>query len=87
MIMEKFVCETNRTKLMGEIYGHLQDVKSKEIFIARSLYSLCNDNTYMDDMVKNMTISKVLLHEIAGHKNEKKVLFGAGIWGVYYSFV
>lgn len=77
--MDKFMNETDRTALLRDIYGHLQDDESRRIYAARSLYSLSDDKSFMDGMVADMAISKELRRWVHGKNN--LVLFGAGTWG------
>lgn len=79
--MEKFMYETETTNLLKEVYNHLQDEESQKIYAARSLFSLSDDNTYMNEIVKNMTVSKILAEQLDINKDKKWVLFGAGTWG------
>jgi FkbM family methyltransferase len=79
--MGNFFCENKRTSLLGDLYNHFQDETSKDLFKARLMCSFCDDNTYMDEMIKNMAMSKLLLQELDNHESMKKVLFGAGTWG------
>lgn len=79
--MDKFMCETETTNLLKEVYYHLQDEESRKIYAARSLFSLSDDNTYMNEIVKNMSVSKMLTEQLDKNKDKKMVLFGAGTWG------
>lgn len=79
--MKKFMYETGKTYLLKEVYSHLQDEESKKIYAARSLFSLSDDTTYMSEIVKNMTISEILVKKLNSNKGKKLVLFGAGTWG------
>ena len=79
--MDKFMYETSKTALLKEVYNHLEDEESQKIYVARSLFSLSDDNTYMTEIVRNMTLSKTLVEKLTLHKDRILVLFGAGTWG------
>ena len=79
--MEKFMFETKETEALKCIYDHMQDDESRQIYLARSCFSLSDDRKYMQCIIKNMVVSKVLYEGIAMHNKQKKVLFGAGTWG------
>lgn len=78
--MDKFLNETNETKALQKIYSHIQDEKSKEIYMSRSMYSLSDDRVYMKNIVRNCDMSKEIYNNI--NEKNKLVLFGAGTWGV-----
>ena len=77
--MDKFLNETNETKALQKIYSHIQDEKSKEIYMSRSMYSLSDDRVYMKNIVRNCDMSKEIYNNI--NEKNKLVLFGAGTWG------
>lgn len=79
--MDKFLNETNETKALQKIYSHIQDEKSKEIYMSRSMYSLSDDRVYMKNIVRNCDMSKEIYNNI--NEKNKLVLFGAGTWGGY----
>ena len=58
-----------------------EDETSKNIFLARSLYSITGDKKYFQDVVKNSVIGKELIQVAKNHSNMKLVMFGTGIWG------
>ena len=78
--MDKFLNETNETKALQKIYSHIQDEKSKEIYMSRSMYSLSDDRVYMKNIVRNCDMSKEIYNNI--NEKNKLVLFGAGTGGV-----
>ena len=84
--MDKFLNETNETKALQKIYSHIQDEKSKEIYMSRSMYSLSDDRVYMKNIVRNCDMSKEIYNNI--NEKNKLVLFGAGTWGgvLYHTF-
>ncbi len=62
------------------IYEKLMDDTSKEIFANRMMYSLTEDHKYIANVVKLTELGKEI-HEKLVSGNEKKIIFGAGIWG------
>ena len=62
--MDKFLNETNETKALQKIYSHIQDEKSKEIYMSRSMYSLSDDRVYMKNIVRNCDMSKEIYNNI-----------------------
>lgn len=62
---------------IAEIYNHLQDDESREIFRLRSLYSMTGDETYFDDYVKR---SQARIY-IESSSNQKAYIFGCGVHG------
>lgn len=58
-----------------------EDETSKNIFLARSLYSITGDKKYFQDVVRNSVIGKELIQVAKNHSNMKLVMFGTGIWG------
>ena len=83
--MDKFLNETNETKALQKIYSHIQDEKSKEIYMSRSMYSLSDDRVYMKNIVRNCDMSKEIYNNI--NEKNKLVLFGAGTWGECYNIL
>ncbi len=83
--MDKFLNETNETKALQKIYSHIQDEKSKEIYMSRSMYSLSDDRVYMKNIVRNCDMSKEIYNNI--NEKNKLVLFGAGTWGGGYNIL
>ena len=79
--MDKFLFETESSSLLGNIYNHLQDEESREIYKARSLFSLTDDKACLKTVVRQMTVAKSLLDELNRHSGQDLVLFGAGEWG------
>lgn len=79
--MDGFICETEETLEFKAVYDCLQDEKSKEIYIARSLYSLTNNVEYLRNIVRDMPIAKYMYEQLNKHANQEFVLFGAGKWG------
>jgi len=64
---------------LKEVYKHLQDDRSRKIYISRSSFSLSDEKNYLTDIVQEMSVSKELLSWI-GNK-DRLVLFGGGTWG------
>lgn len=67
------------------IYDHMQDIVSKEIFMDRLNYSLTQDICFLEKMI-NRTLRKkkgwnTFYQTLQQLKNEKLIIFGAGIWG------
>lgn len=79
--MEKFMYETDRERALRDVYDHLQDEESRRIYADRSLFSLSDDNTYMSEIIRNMTVAQTLREQLKIHKDKQLVLFGAGTWG------
>ena len=79
--MEKFMYETDRERALRDVYDHLQDEESRRIYADRSLFSLSDDNTYMSEIIRNMTVAQMLREQLKIHKDKQLVLFGAGTWG------
>ena len=64
----------------NNIYKHLADDVSKEIFQIRLMYSISKDNKYIADLIK--TIDKSVIRKLSQiNENEELVLFGAGFYG------
>lgn len=64
-------------KYISDIYNHLQDEESKEIFRKRSLFSLTGNIEYFMDYVKK-TPARQYLEKAS---NENAYIFGCGIYG------
>ena len=79
--MERFLNETEESLALKKVYEHLQDDESREIYLSRSLFSLTDDRNQMKSIIRNMVLSKVLLKELENHRDQRKILFGAGTWG------
>lgn len=62
------------------IYGHLEDNLSKDIFSDRLMYSLTGDYKYIMELVCRTAKGKEI-HTQLIDSSKKKVIFGAGIWG------
>lgn len=62
------------------IYNHIANEKSREMFTNRLLFSLTEDEKYMKNVIKMTDEGKEFCERIAGSR-QKKVIFGAGIWG------
>ena len=77
--MKSFLNETNDTIALKNVYDHIQDEESRNIYMARSMYSLSDNKNYMKDIVRKCDMSREIYNSIVG-KN-KLVLFGAGTWG------
>lgn len=77
--MKSFLNETNDTIALKNVYDHIQDEESRNIYMARSMYSLSDNKNYMKDIVRKCDMSMEIYNSIVG-KN-KLVLFGAGTWG------
>lgn len=73
--------ETKDTILLREIYDHLQDEESKEIYRARSQFSLTDDKDCLKDVIRKMTVARRMLDELKKHYGQDFILFGAGTWG------
>ena len=84
--IDKFINEDNKSKMLIDVYAHLQDDESRAIYEARALYSLTDDKVYMRNIVRNSALSKCLIECINVNKNKKLVLFGAGTWGKVGAF-
>lgn len=62
------------------IYAKMEDEISKEIFANRLLYSLTGDHNYILDIVRKTDEGRQVA-EVLKNSSQKKVIFGAGIWG------
>ena len=79
--MSMFMLENAETDAIVEVYKHLQDDQSREIYEARSLFSLTDDRRKLKAVVRKMVAAKYMIDELEKHNEQKKVLFGAGTWG------
>lgn len=64
-----------------EIYRHLGDERSKEIYTDRLLYSLTGDKKYMLRIVKNTALYQNVYEKFVQDKR-KKYIASAGQWGM-----
>lgn len=64
-----------------EIYRHLGDDRSKEIYADRLLFSLTGDKNYMLRIVKNTALYQNVYEKIV-RDNRKKYIVSAGQWGM-----
>lgn len=78
--MDKFLGDDNKCVELLQVYNQLQDEESKEIYKARSFYSLTDNKECMKEIVSNSVLSKYLRNNIK-QQDKKIVLFGAGTWG------
>lgn len=49
-------------KSLSELYNRMQDDESREIFRNRTLFSLTNEQHYMDEIIKNISEIKFFQH-------------------------
>ena len=63
-------------KSLSELYNRMQDDESREIFRNRTLFSLTNEQHYMDEIIKN--ISEIKFFQ---HSNNEAYIFGCGFYG------
>lgn len=68
-------------KVVGNIYGKLQDEQSRYIFSNRLLYSLTNDERYIQNVIYDSGGGRKLQKAIESHRGQPLILFGAGFWG------
>lgn len=66
--------------IVQEIYAHMGDNYSKDMFGNRLLYSLTGDNQYIKKVIK-MTKEGTEFYQKLEDEKRKKVIFSAGIWG------
>lgn len=82
MGLDAFYDEGEQKITLATVYEHLADDESKKIYKSRSLYSLTNDVSCMDEMIRESVVGKYLLDVVRSVENTKKIiLFGAGTWG------
>lgn len=63
-----------------DIYAHLGDDESREIFEKRLLYSLTGDRRYIVEIVKNTVLYQKVCNILLQDKHRKYIV-GAGQWG------
>lgn len=63
------------------ITEHLQDDISKIIYINRIGYALTDDNGYLRNICMTIPEGKDFVATLEKHKNQEKIIFGAGRWG------
>ena len=56
--MKSFLNETNDTIALKNVYDHIQDEESRNIYMARSMYSLSDNKNYMKDIVRKCDMSR-----------------------------
>ena len=81
--MKQFMYETENTKIWQQVYDNLADDLSREIYLARSLYSLTCDRDHLKDIIRKMPLSLALRSQTAQHFDSKLALVGAGDWANY----
>ena len=62
-----------------EIYSHMGDSVSRQIFTDRLMYNITGDISFIRNIVATTDEGKRFLDKLQG--NRKKLIFGAGIWG------
>lgn len=62
------------------IYNHIADERSREMYINRLLFTLTEDQKYIKNVIVMTNEGKEFCEKIDG-SCQKKVIFGAGIWG------
>lgn len=62
------------------IYNHIANDKSREMYVNRLLFSMTEDEQYIKNVIK-MTDEGEAFCEIIQRSCQRKVIFGAGIWG------
>lgn len=70
---------TGLKERIKNIYAHIGNDVSKEIYINRLLYSLTDDNKYMKKVIETTSEGKEFLSKLYCEK--KKIIFSAGAWG------
>lgn len=65
---------------IANIYAHLQDDISREVFSNRLLYNLTQDKRYLFNIVKSSCVFDKIC-EILRKIEKKVIVFGAGEWG------
>lgn len=70
----------NLKKTAKDIWEHLADEQSKEIFNLRVMYYLTDDASYIRKTALTVSKAKVI-HNRLKESPKKKLIFGAGIWG------
>lgn len=79
--MESFIGETKKSLMLKAVYNAFADDISKEIYMSRVLFSLSDDRTYMNSVIRSMDVSKYLLEQIENNRGRKLCLYGIGTWG------
>ncbi|MFR5664724.1 MAG: hypothetical protein ACLTL7_09080 [Enterocloster bolteae] len=72
--------DTVDMNIIRNIYEHMGDEYSKDMFVNRLLYSLTGDNRYIKKVIK-MTKEGIEFYQKLEDEKPKKVIFSAGIWG------
>ncbi|MDE7431630.1 MAG: FkbM family methyltransferase [Lachnospiraceae bacterium] len=67
-------------QIIKDIYGHLGDGASREIYADRLLFSLTGDRKYMTNIIKKTALYQ-RLHEILVNDRYRKYIASAGQWG------
>lgn len=62
------------------VYDHIGDEESRNIYTKRLLFSLTGDKKYMTDIVKNTALYQSV-YKILVNDDRKKYIAGAGQWG------
>ena len=68
-------------ELTGRIYRAFQDDISRNTYARLLLYNMTKDSKYLVELVRESLLGKTLLSRMEEHYSQKKILFGAGIWG------
>jgi FkbM family methyltransferase len=66
--------------IIQNIYEHIGNEYSKEMFTNRLLYSLTNDYKFLYNIICMTDEGKLFYNKIRS-KDKKMIIFGAGIWG------
>ena len=66
-------------KDIENIYSHIQNDYSREIFSNRLLYSLTNDKRYIHTVISMTPEGREFLEKL--HNGKRNLIFGAGTWG------
>lgn len=67
-------------QVIRDVYGHLGDEDSREIYADRLLFSLTGDRKYMTDIIKKTELFQ-RLHQILTNDTHRKYIASAGQWG------
>lgn len=65
----------------SRVYNRLMDSFSKRIFEKRVMYSITNDPSFVEDIVKEIPQVRWLIHELAEHNVQPRLIYGAGLRG------
>ena len=76
-----FVQESAEDIRLKMVYRKLLDEESRDIYKARAFYSLLNDKSVLSGIIKKSVTGRTLEQKINEHKDQKLILFGAGVWG------